>query len=79
MDSRPLLYLPNPARQSGAKPYFQKKFLPPETKTSPMAPPLLKSETNFRFLNGGDMGEVLGERGRFGGRDDRFCNAKSCQ
>ena len=46
------------------------KFIPPQTqKTSPMTPPLSKSETNLRFLSGGDMGEVLGERGRFGGRE----------
>ena len=25
-----------------------------------MSPPLSKSETNLRFLNGGDMGEVFG-------------------
>ena len=33
----------------------------PNTKTSPMTPPLSKSETNLRFESGGVMGEVLGE------------------
>ena len=41
-------------------------------KTSPMTPPLSKNETNLRFLSGGDMGEVLGERGRFGGESPVF-------
>ena len=49
------------------------KFTPPQTqKTSPMSPPPSKSETNLRFVRGGDMGEVLGERGRFGGREPLF-------
>lgn len=38
------------------------KFAPPKTaKTSPTAPPFPKSETNFCFVNGGVVGEVLGE------------------
>ena len=37
-----------------------------------MTPPFSQSETNFRFENGGVMGEVLGERGRFGGRESRL-------
>ena len=37
-----------------------------------MSPPLSKSETNLRFESGGGMGEVLGERGRFGGREPRL-------
>ena len=36
-------------------------------KASPMSLPHTKSETNFHLVSGGDMGEVLGERGRFGG------------
>ena len=42
---------------------------PKPTKTSPISPPFPKSESNFRFVSGGDMGEVLGERGRLGGRE----------
>ena len=41
---------------------------PKRQTTSPMSPPLQKSETKFRFVSGGDMGEVLGRRGRLGGR-----------
>ena len=40
---------------------------PTNKKTFPMSPPPTKSETKFRFLSGGDMGEVRGESGRFGG------------
>ena len=36
-------------------------YLPKHKKTSPMPPPLPKSETNLRFESGGVMGEVLGE------------------
>ncbi len=43
-----------------------------------MTPPLLKSETNSRFRNGGVMGEVLGERGRFGGREPPLRKRGSC-
>ena len=47
---------------SGATAALCNRFIPPEIpKTSPMPPPLSESETNFRFLSGGDMGEVLGE------------------
>ena len=55
-----------------------KKSKPPKTtKTSPMTPPFSKSKTNFRFENGGVMGEVLGERGRFGGREPRLSRGGS--
>ena len=54
------------------------KFTPPQTqKTSPMSPSPSKSETNLHFVNGGDMGEVLGERGRFGGREPRLSRGGS--
>ena len=56
---------------------LQKIKTSPNTKTSPMTPPFSKSETNFRFVNGGVMGEVLGERGRFGGREPRLSRGGS--
>ena len=60
----------SPHPQNGREAARCNKFTPPKTqKTSPMSPPPSKSETNLRFVNGGDMGEVLGERGRFGGRE----------
>ena len=43
----------------------------PTSKTNknfPHDPAAIQSETKFRSCSGGDMGEVLGERGRFGGR-----------
>ena len=61
--------VPPPAHQPSAKPHSAtNSYLPNRQKTSPMSPPFPKSETNLRFLNGGDMGEVLGGCGRFGGR-----------
>ena len=57
-----------PTRQSGATAARCNKSAPPQaTKTSPMSPPRSKSETKFRFASGGDMGEVRGGSGRFGG------------
>ena len=57
-----------PTHKTSATAALSKKSPPARNKkTSPMSPPLLKSETNFRFLNGGDMGEVRGGSGRFGG------------
>ena len=41
--------------------------LPPKTKNFPHDPATKQSETNFRFVNGGGVGEVLGGSGRFGG------------
>ena len=69
LDSRPPLSYLHPTRKPSAKPHTAKTpNLPNRQKTSPMSPPFPKSETNLRFLNGGDMGEVLGGCGRFGGR-----------
>ena len=63
----------HPTRQRSATAALCNKFIPPKTtKTSPKSPPLSKSETNFHFVSGGDLGEVLGERGRFGGREPRL-------
>ena len=60
----------SPHPQNGREAARCNKFTPPQTqRTSPMSPPPSKSGTNLRFVNGGDMGEVLGERGRFGGRE----------
>ena len=59
--------VPHPAYQPCAKPHSAKTSNLPNRKTSPMSPPFPKSETNLRFLNGGDMGEVRGRSGRFGG------------
>ena len=36
-----------------------KNHLPSKPKTSPISPPLLKYETKFHFVSGGDMGEVF--------------------
>ena len=40
---------------------------PTNKKTSPMSPPFSKSESKLRLVNGGDMREVRGGSGRFGG------------
>ena len=40
--------VPHPTHQPGAKPYFQKKFLPPETKTSPKSTRTKRSESSLR-------------------------------
>ena len=70
--------LTHPSHQSGAKPHAAtNSYLPKHKKTSPMPPPLSKSETNLRFESGGGMGEVLGERGRFGGREPRLSRGGS--
>ena len=49
------------------QPHSAKNPYLPKQKNFPHVPAILKSETNFHFLNGGDMGEVLGRSGRFGG------------
>ena len=60
--------LQSPTRQSGATAARCNESAPPKaTKTSPMSPPRSKSETKFRFASGGEMGEVRGGSGRFGG------------
>ena len=60
--------LQSPTHQSGATAARCNEFAPPKaTKTSPMSPPRSKSETKFRFASGGEMGEVRGGSGRFGG------------
>ena len=46
-------------------------------KLPPRAPAPNKANQIFALHGRVLLGEVLGERGRFGGRDDRFCNAKS--
>ena len=53
--------VPHPTHQPCAKPYFQKKFLPPETKTSPKSTRTMQNETNFRSAGRVLLGEVLGE------------------
>ena len=64
------LFLRIPPTKRARQPHpAQNPHLPDKQKTSPMFPPLLKSKTNFRFVSGGNMGEVLGERERFGGRE----------
>ena len=50
-----------PTHKKRATAALCKKLTSPNTKTSPMTPPLPKSETNLRYISGGDMGEVLGE------------------
>ena len=68
----------DPARKSGATAALCNRFIPPEiTKISPMPPPLSESESNFRFVGGGVVGEVLGERGRFGGREPHLSRGGS--
>ena len=58
------------SRKTSATAALCNNFPPPKpTKTSPKSPPLSKSEPNFRFLKGGDLGEVLGRSGRFGGQE----------
>ena len=70
--------LQSPTRQSGATAARCSKSAPPEaTKTSPMSPPRSKSETKFRFASGGDMGEVRGGSGRFGGREPHLSRGGS--
>ena len=50
-----------PTHKTSAKPHFATTLhLPNRQKTSPMSPPFNKSESNHRFQNGGDMGEVRG-------------------
>ena len=50
------------AHQPGAKPHpATNPYLPKRQKTSPISPPLSKSETNFRFVNGGCSWGKFGE------------------
>mgnify|MGYP004677524653 CR=1 FL=1 len=52
----------HPPYQTCAKPHNLNHSDPPKTKkTSPMTPPHFESKSNFCFLSGGDMGEVLVE------------------
>ena len=63
-------YTPAPQPPNGCEAALCKTFLPPKNnKNFPHVPATTKSETNFRLVNSGDMGEVLGERGRFEGRE----------
>ena len=58
---------PPPANQARQPHSAKKSYLPNQQKTFPMSPPRSKSETEFRFVSGGDTGEVRGGSGRFGG------------
>ena len=51
-----------------AKPHFQTIPYLPNDKNFPHDPATMPSKSNFHFVNGGVVGEVLGRRGRFGGR-----------
>ena len=65
--------LTHPTHKKRATAAHCKKTPPPQTqKTSPITPPFPENEPNLRFRNGGVIGEVLGERERFGGRAPSF-------
>ena len=76
--TRKVSCLTTPTHKKSATAALCKKSPPPQTqKNFPHNPATTKSESNLRSVNGGVMGEVLGERGRFGGREPHLSRGGS--
>ncbi len=65
---RHTLSLRLPPTKQARQPHFAKNYLP-KHKNFPHVPATLKKRNKFSLRKWRDMGEVLGERGRFGGRE----------
>ena len=67
-----------PARKTSAKPHpAQNPHLPDKQKLPHRTPPLQKAKQIIAHVMAGFCGEVLGERGRFGGRAPRLSRGGS--
>ena len=76
--ARPAYRSARPARKTSAKPHpAQNPHLPDKQKLPHRTPPLQKAKQIIAHVMAGFCGEVLGERGRFGGREPRLSRGGS--